>query len=53
MYICPHDLMTLDEDGSADPHGPHVDAVLDEIADHSTLFTKGAHNCDMSQLVEG
>ena len=40
-------------EGSADPYGPHGDAVLDEIADHSTLFTKGAHSCDMSQLVEG
>jgi len=39
-------------DGSADPYGPHGDAVLDEIADHSTLFTKGTHSCDMSQLVE-
>ena len=40
-------------EGSADPNGPHGDAVLDEVADHSTPFTKGAHSCDMSQLVEG
>ncbi len=35
-------------EGSADPYGPHGDAVLDEVTDHSTLFTKGAHSCDMS-----
>lgn len=39
-------------EGSADPHGDLADPVLDEIGDHGTLFTKGAHGCDASQLIE-
>ncbi len=39
-------------EGSADPYGRHGDAVLDEIADPATLFTKGTHACDPSQFVE-
>jgi adenylylsulfate reductase subunit B len=39
-------------EGSADPYGGHGDAALDEIADHSTLFTKGTHGCDTSQFIQ-
>jgi adenylylsulfate reductase subunit B len=39
-------------EGSADPYGGHGDAVLDEISDHGTLFTKGTHSCDTSQFIE-
>jgi adenylylsulfate reductase subunit B len=39
-------------EGSADPYGGHGSAVLAEIADHSTLFTKGTHSCDPSQFTE-
>jgi adenylylsulfate reductase, subunit B len=38
-------------EGSADPYGPHGDAVLDEITDHSTLFTKATHSGDTSQFI--
>jgi adenylylsulfate reductase subunit B len=37
-------------EGSADPYGGENDANIEEIADHSTLFTKGTHSCDMSQF---
>ena len=37
-------------EGSADPYGGEPDAVLEELGDHSTLFTKGTHRCDMSQF---
>ena len=39
-------------EGSADPYGNMPEPVMDEIADHSTLFTKAAHSCDMSQFIE-
>ena len=91
MYICPHDLMLLDKDGSQTGHAmkafnqepeqcwwtikfrngnmkrfkfpirttpegsiqPYTgkpDATMSEVDDHSTLFTKGTHSCDMSQF---
>jgi len=40
-------------DGSAEPYRDHPDADLEEIADHSKLFTHGTHSCDMSQFIEG
>ena len=39
-------------EGSADPYGDQGSAVLAEIADHSTLFTKATHSCDPSQFIE-
>ena len=39
-------------EGSADPYGGEHEADMDELADHSTLFTKGTHDCDMSQFLE-
>ena len=39
-------------EGSADPYASHGDAVLDEIGDHGSLFTKGTHSCDTSQFIE-
>lgn len=39
-------------EGSADPYGNMPEPVMDEIADHSTLFTKAAHSCDVSQFIE-
>lgn len=39
-------------EGSAAPYAGHGDAVLDELSDHSTLFTKGTHSCDSSQFIE-
>lgn len=38
-------------EGSADPHGAHPDAALDEIGDHGTLFTRNVHDCDASQFI--
>ena len=38
-------------DGSIDPYAGKPDAVMAEIADSATLFTKGTHRCDMSQFV--
>ena len=38
-------------EGSADPYGGEPDAVMAEITDHNSLFTKGTHACDMSQFV--
>ena len=38
-------------EGSAEPYLNKPDANFDEIADHSVLFTKGTHSCDMSQFV--
>ncbi len=38
-------------EGSADPYRGTIDASLDEIADHGTLFTKSTHSCDMSQFL--
>jgi adenylylsulfate reductase subunit B len=40
-------------EGSADPYGGEHDAVLDEITDHGSLFTKGTHSCDLSQFAQG
>lgn len=37
-------------EGSADPYGGENEAVMSELKDHSTLFTKGTHSCDMSQF---
>ena len=28
----------------------YADLNMDEITDHSTLFTKGTHSCDLSQF---
>ena len=39
-------------EGSADAYGATLDPVMEEITDHSTLFTKGTHACDMSQFIE-
>ena len=38
-------------EGSAEPYLNKPGANIDEIADHSVLFTKGTHSCDMSQFV--
>ena len=38
-------------EGSADAYRGTIDASLDEIADHSTLFTKSTHSCDKSQFL--
>lgn len=40
-------------EGSADPYGGENEAVMSEGKDHSTLFTKRTHSCDMSQFVAG
>jgi adenylylsulfate reductase subunit B len=37
-------------DGSIQPYNNKPEAVWDELADHSTLFTKGTHVCDTSQF---
>jgi adenylylsulfate reductase subunit B len=37
-------------EGSADPYGGEPDAIMGEITDHRSLFTKGTHACDMSQF---
>ena len=39
-------------EGSADPYGAMPEAAVEDIADHSTLFTKQTHACDMQQFVE-
>ena len=39
-------------EGSADAYRATLDPVMEEITDHSTLFTKGTHACDMSQFIE-
>ena len=39
-------------EGSADPYGATPEAVMEEIADHSSLFTKRTHTCDMDQFIE-
>ncbi len=33
-----------------DPYADTPEAVEAELADHSTLFTKGAHSCDFNQF---
>lgn len=40
-------------EGSADPYGGENDALLEEIADHNSLFTRNTHSCDMSQFIKG
>ncbi len=40
-------------EGSAEPYAGTQEAKLDEITDHSTLFTKGTHSCDRRQFVHG
>ena len=40
-------------EGSADPYGAAPALGVEEISDHSTLFTKGMHSCDMSQFIDG
>ena len=37
-------------EGSIDPYTGTPQAVDAELADHSTLFTKGTHSCDFSQF---
>jgi adenylylsulfate reductase subunit B len=37
-------------EGSVQPYNNKPEAVMDEITDHSTLFTKGTHSCDTSQF---
>ncbi|HDZ78851.1 MAG TPA: adenylyl-sulfate reductase subunit beta, partial [Gammaproteobacteria bacterium] len=37
-------------EGSTDPFAGLPEPVDAEIGDHSTLFTKGTHSCDMSQF---
>jgi adenylylsulfate reductase subunit B len=37
-------------EGSADPYGGQNQAVMAEIDDHGTLFTKGAHGFDATQF---
>eukprot|EP00119_Amphimedon_queenslandica_P003416 XP_003389623.2 PREDICTED: uncharacterized protein LOC100637306 [Amphimedon queenslandica] len=39
-------------EGSADPYGNMPEPVMGEIEDHSLLFTRQTHQCDMSQFVE-
>ena len=38
-------------EGSAGPCGGENEANLDDLADHSNLFTKNTHGCDMSQFI--
>ena len=38
-------------EGSVQPYAGKPEANMAEIEDHSTLFTKGTHKCDMSQFV--
>ena len=38
-------------EGSADPYGGEIEANLNDLADHSTLFTKNTHVCDLNQFV--
>ena len=40
-------------DGSVDPYGATPNPLMEEVADHSTLFTKSTHACDVSQFIEG
>jgi adenylylsulfate reductase subunit B len=42
-------IRTIAED-SIDPYTGTPQAVETELADHSTLFTKGTHSCDFSQF---
>ena len=37
-------------EGSIQPYASKPEAVMSEVDDHSTLFTKGTHSCDMSQF---
>jgi adenylylsulfate reductase subunit B len=37
-------------EGSIDPYAGKPEPVMAELADHSTLFTKGAHKFDASQF---
>ena len=37
-------------EGSIQPYSGKPEAVMDEIGDHSTLFTGGTHSCDTSQF---
>lgn len=39
-------------EGSADPYGATPEPIMEEITDHSMLFTRGTHACDMSQFIE-
>jgi adenylylsulfate reductase subunit B len=39
-------------EGSAEPYSDTSSAVMDEIEDHTTLFTKSTHSCDMSQFLD-
>ena len=39
--------------GSAEPYLSKPEANFDEITDHSVLFTKGTHTCDMTQFIHG
>ena len=40
-------------EGSAEPYtgAGALDARIDDLSDHGTLFTRGTHRCDMSQFV--
>ena len=40
-------------EGSVQPYAGKPEAEVADISDHSTLFTKGTHSCDMSQFVSG
>jgi len=37
-------------EGSIEPYGAKPAALMGEVSDHGTLFTKGTHSCDMSQF---
>lgn len=39
-------------EGSVQPYAGKPQANLADIEDHSTLFTKGTHGCDLSQFLE-
>ena len=40
-------------EGSIQPYSGKPEAVMDELSDHSTLFTKGTHICDTRQFSAG
>ncbi len=39
-------------EGSAEPYANKPSADFNDIDNHSVLFTKGTHSCDMSQFIQ-
>ena len=39
-------------EGSVNPYGNTPVPLMDEMSDHSSLFTRSTHSCDMSQFIE-